>query len=78
MCTVRKVYLKNSQNSQECNCGRVSFLTKFACMRPKTLLKKRLWHRCFPVNFATFSRTSFFNRTLPMAASEKRDSAEMF
>ena len=42
MCTVRKVYLKNSQNSQECNCGRVSFLIKFAGMRPKTLLKKRL------------------------------------
>ena len=24
----------------------------------KTLLKKRLWHRCFPVNFAKFLRTS--------------------
>ena len=23
----------------------------------KTLLKKRLWHRCFPVNFTKFSRT---------------------
>ena len=22
-------------------------------------LKKRLWHRCFPVNFAKFSRTPF-------------------
>ena len=28
--------------------------------RPATLLKKRLWHRCFPVNFATFLRTRFF------------------
>ena len=27
--------------------------------RPATLLKKRLWHRCFPVNFAKFLRTSF-------------------
>ena len=25
--------------------------------RPAALLKKRLWHRCFPVNFAQFSRT---------------------
>ena len=25
-----------------------------------TLLKKRLWHRCFPVSFANFSRTHFF------------------
>ena len=24
---------------------------------PATLLKKRLWHTCFPVNFAKFSRT---------------------
>ena len=25
--------------------------------RPATLLKKRLWHSCFPVNFAKFLRT---------------------
>ena len=28
-------------------------------LRPATLLKKRLWHRCFPVNFAKFQRTPF-------------------
>ena len=28
--------------------------------RPATLLKKRLWHRCFNVNFVKFLRTSFF------------------
>ena len=27
---------------------------------PATLLKKRLWHRCFPVNFAKFLRTPFW------------------
>ena len=27
--------------------------------RPETLIKKRLWHRCFPVNFAEFLRKSF-------------------
>ena len=26
---------------------------------PATLLKKRLWHRCFPVNFEKFLRTPF-------------------
>ena len=26
-------------------------------LRPATLLKKRIWHRCFPVNFAKFLRT---------------------
>ena len=28
--------------------------------KPATLLKKRLWHRCFPVNFVKFLRTTFF------------------
>ena len=28
-------------------------------LKPATLLKKRLWHRCFPVNFAKFLGTSF-------------------
>ena len=27
--------------------------------RPATFLKKRLWRRCFPLNFAKFPRTSF-------------------
>ena len=27
------------------------------------LLKKRLWHRCFPVNVAKFSRTFFLQNT---------------
>ena len=39
--------------------------------RPGTLLKKTLWDRCFPVNFAKFRRAPFsYSRTLPMAASE--------
>ena len=29
-------------------------------LRPATLLKRRLWHRCFPVNFVKFLRTAFF------------------
>ena len=28
--------------------------------RPATLLKNRLWHRCFRVNFVKFLRTAFF------------------
>ena len=31
---------------------------------PATLLKKSLWHRCFPVNFAKFLRTPFFTEHL--------------
>ena len=48
---VLKMFLKISQNSQENTCARVSFFA--------TLLKKRLWHKCFPVSFAKFSRAHF-------------------
>ena len=33
-------------------------------LRPATLLKKRLLHRCFPVNFAKFSRTPLYRAPL--------------
>ena len=36
-----------------------------------TLLKKRLWDRCFPVNFATFSRTPFWQNTSGQLLLEK-------
>ena len=29
-------------------------------LRPATLLKKRFWHRCFPVNFTKFLRKPIF------------------
>ena len=31
--------------------------------RPATLLKKRRWHRCFPVNLVNFLRTPFLRNT---------------
>ena len=33
-------------------------------LRPATLSKMRLWHRCFPVNFVKFLRTPFFIKHL--------------
>ena len=38
--------------------------SKVASLRPATLLKKRLWHRSFPVNFAKFLRTPSFTEQL--------------
>ena len=38
------------------------FFNKVAGPRPLTLLKKSLWHRCFPVNFTKFLRTLFYRR----------------
>ena len=35
------------------------FFNKVAGLRPAILLKERLWHRCFPVNFAKFLRAPF-------------------
>ena len=32
-------------------------------LKSATLFKKRLWHRCFPVNFAKFPRTPFLQNT---------------
>ena len=40
------------------------FFNKVAGLRAATLLKKSLWHRCFPVNFAKFLRTPFFTEHL--------------
>ena len=49
MCSVRKCVLRN--------------FAKFAGPMPATLLKRRLWHRCFPVNFAKFLRTPVLQNT---------------
>ena len=42
---------------------------KVAGLRSTTLFKKRLWHRCFPVNFVTFLRTPFFTEHIWATAS---------
>ena len=39
------------------------FFNKVAGLRPATFLKKRPWHRSFPVNFEKFSRTPFLQNT---------------
>ena len=40
------------------------FFNKAAGLRPATLLKKRLWQRCFPVNFKKSLRTPFCTKHL--------------
>ena len=52
-CSVTKGVLRNF----------TKFTGKHVCLSPATLLKKRPWHRCFPLNFAKFLRTPFFYRT---------------
>ena len=62
----KKVFIEISQNSSENSCARVSFLIKLqaSVLSPITLLKKRLWHRYFPMNFVKFLRTPFLKEHL--------------
>ena len=39
------------------------FFNKVADLRSATLIEKRLWYGCFPVNFAKFQRTPFLQNT---------------
>ena len=55
-CSVKKVFLKISPNSQENTCVRVSFLITF--------LKKRFLYRPFSVNFEKCLITPFFIKYL--------------
>ena len=61
--SVKKVFSEILLNSLENTCVSL-FLNKFAGLRPATLLKKRLWHRCFPVNFAKLLITLFLTEHL--------------
>ena len=56
-CSVKKVFLETSQNSAK------------LCLRPATLSKKRLWHRCFSRKFCEISKNTFFQRTPLVAVS---------
>ena len=70
MCSVKKVFLEISQNSQQKHLCQSLFFNKVADLRPATLLKTRLWHRCFHVNFVKFLRTPFCIEHHWVAASE--------
>ena len=48
------------------------FFNKVAALRPATLFKKRLWHRCFPVKFVKILRTPFITQQLRPASLLKK------
>ena len=59
MCFVRKGVFRNfTKFTGKKTCPRV-FFNKVAGLR----FKKRFWHRCFPVSFVKFLRTSFSQNT---------------
>ena len=64
----KKGVLRNFAKLTEKHVCQSLFFNKVAGLTPATLLKMRLWHSGFPVNFAKFLRT-FFYRIPPVAAS---------
>ena len=66
-CSVKKMFLEVSQNSQENTCARVSFLIKLqteAC----NFIKKETLTQVFSYEFCEISKNIFFRRTPLVAA----------
>ena len=62
-CSVKKGVLKNFAKFTRKHLCQSLFFNKVADLRPATLLKKRLWHSCFPVDFAKFLKAPFLQNT---------------
>ena len=58
-CSVKKGVLRNFTKFTGKHQCQSLFFNKVASLRPATLFKKRLWHKCFPLNFVKFPRTTF-------------------
>ena len=58
-CSARKGVLRNFSKFTGKHLCQVLFYNKVAGPEPATLLKARLWHRCFLMNFAKLLRTPF-------------------
>ena len=59
-CSVKKGVLRNFAKFTGKHLCQSLYFNKVAGLRPATLLKQRLWHRCFLVNIAKFLGTPFF------------------
>ena len=59
----KKAVLKNFAKFIGKHLSQILSFNKVAGPRPSTLLKKRLWHRCFPVNFVKSSRVPYLENT---------------
>ena len=62
-CSVRKRVLTNFGKFTGIGLCESLFLNKVTGLRSATLLKKRLWHRCFPECFSKFLITPFLQNT---------------
>ena len=62
-CSMWKGVLRNFAKFTRKHQCQSLFLKKVAGLRPATLFKKRLRHKCFSVNFLKFLRTPFLQNT---------------
>ena len=62
-CSMKKGILRNFTKLAGKHLCQSLFFNKVLCLRPASLLKKRIWHRCFPANFAKFLITPFLQNT---------------
>ena len=62
-CSARKGVFRNFAKFRGKRMCQVVFFNKIAGPEPATLLKKTLWHRCFPVNSVKFLRSLFSQNT---------------
>ena len=68
MCSMKKVSLENSQNSQENTCASESFLIKLP--QAWNFIKKDSLAQVFSCEFCEIYKNTFFYRRPPVAASE--------
>ena len=66
-CSVKKVFIEISQNSQENTCARVSFLIKLQASA-SNFIKKETLAQVFSCEFCKISKNTFSYRTPPVAA----------
>ena len=77
-CSARKVVLRNFTNLTGKHLWQSLLFHKVVGLRTATLLKKRLWHRCFSVNFAKFLKTPFFTEHLQGLLLSRSSQSKMF
>ena len=65
----KKVFLEILQKLIGKHLCQFLFFNKVTSLRPATLLKKRSWHRCFPMSFCEISKNTFFTEHLWTSAS---------
>ena len=59
-CSVKKDVFRNFAKFTGKHLCQSLFFNKVAGLKPETLLKKRLWHRCFPTKFCEISKNILF------------------